>query len=128
MQYMKDYPEFFEYEAYAMNGYDQTVHPIDPPCSTQMPVYYTNAVIRFFPIFDTLIGRLIEYQRTELLVKILEKYERLYYYHHYQLSFVRGLLHNYFASPVLKEPKVMKHILRLLGKLSPQTRYSHHHL
>ncbi|RUS33972.1 mediator complex subunit 23-domain-containing protein [Jimgerdemannia flammicorona] len=117
MQYLKEFPEFFEYEAYAMNGYDgydRIEKTLDPPCSTQMPVYYTNAVIRFFPIFDTLLGRLIEYQQVELLIKILEKYECLYYYHHYQLSFVRGLLHNYFTSPVLKEPRVMKHILKLL--------------
>ncbi|KAL1920232.1 uncharacterized protein VTP21DRAFT_1378 [Calcarisporiella thermophila] len=114
MEYLKEYPEYFEYEAFAMNGYDHTTRKLDPPPSAAMPVYYNNIVLRSTAIFDIVIARLIENERKDLLLQLLEKYGCIYQYHATPLAFVQDLLNYYYDSSMLQDHQVMKRILFLL--------------
>ncbi|CAG8592011.1 4329_t:CDS:10, partial [Ambispora leptoticha] len=113
MKYLEKYPEFFEFEAFAMDGYEKTKKSLDPPVSTQMPIYYSFVIARTIPILDIVIGRLIEYGEKDMLVKLLEKYGPLYKYHQTPLSFIRDLFH-YYYSDLLRDHIISKKLVHLL--------------
>ncbi|OZJ06770.1 hypothetical protein BZG36_00320 [Bifiguratus adelaidae] len=130
MVYLKEYPEYFDFDAFAMSGYDKVLKPLDPPSSVAMPIYFTNVITRSFPYLDLAIGRLIEYEELDLLIKFLDTYGWLYSYHHYPLSFLRTTIHYYYGSTTLLNPEVMKRLLKLLDfdqqELAPELRaYAH---
>ncbi|KAI9313693.1 mediator complex subunit 23-domain-containing protein [Dichotomocladium elegans] len=121
MEYLREYPEYHEYEAYAMleNNHssanvNKQVPILDPPLQPQMPVYYTNIVSDFVPFLEVLIARLVEYAKTDLLIGILDRYGHLFYYHSAPLSFVSNLLLYYFPNDTLSDARVCKRIIRLL--------------
>ncbi|KAI8145206.1 mediator complex subunit 23-domain-containing protein [Fennellomyces sp. T-0311] len=114
MQYLSEFPEYHEYEAYAV-AQQSTQHPVlDPPLQPQMPVYFTNIVSDFVPFLEVLIARLIEYAQTDLLLAILDRYGKLFYYHNGPLSYVCNLLLYYYPNDTLNDPRVCKRIVRLL--------------
>ncbi|CAG8583738.1 10890_t:CDS:10 [Ambispora gerdemannii] len=113
MKYLEKYPEFFEFEAFAMDGYENVKKILDPPVPTQMPIYYSFVIARTLPILDIVIGRLIEYGEKEMLIKLLEKYGCLYKYHQTPLSFIRDLF-QYYHSDTLRDPIISKKLLHLL--------------
>ncbi|KAL0075593.1 mediator complex subunit 23-domain-containing protein [Phycomyces blakesleeanus] len=114
MQYLNEFPEYYEFEAFAMNHYEQTQPSLDPPLQTPMPIYLTNVISDFVSTLEVLISRLIEHAQTELLADILDKYGHLAYYHQYPLSFVCNLFLYYSSSNTLRDPRIRKRILCLL--------------
>ncbi|CAG8456893.1 3464_t:CDS:10 [Cetraspora pellucida] len=111
MKYLEKYPEYFQYEAFAMNDY-KTV--LEPPLATNMPIYYTTAIRRSLPILDIVIGRLIEFEQQKMLADLLDKYRLLYRYHQTPLAFVRDLLHYYYSAPVLRDQSISTRLIKLL--------------
>ena len=117
MQYLEDYPEFYEYEAFAMDGYANINTPLNPPPDIQMPIYYSNVILRTLPIFDILVGNMIAFGNIELL-KFLDEYGKLYRYHQTPLSFVRDLFCYYYPASTIRDPNVCRRLVKLLGKLN----------
>ncbi|CAG8556083.1 7213_t:CDS:10 [Paraglomus occultum] len=113
MQYLEDYPEFYEYEAFAMDGYANTNTPLNPPPDIQMPIYYSNVIFRTLPIFDILIGNMIAFGNTELL-RFLDEYGKLYRYHQTPLTFVRDLFCYYYPTSTIRDPNVCRRLVKLL--------------
>ncbi|KAI9492493.1 mediator complex subunit 23-domain-containing protein [Zychaea mexicana] len=114
MQYLTEYPEYHEYEAFAVAQQNTQQPVLDPPLQPQMPVYYTSIVSDFVPFLEVLIARLIEYAQTDLLLQILDRYGQLFYYHNSPLSYVCNLLLYYYPNDTLSDPRVCKRIVRLL--------------
>ncbi|CAG8508778.1 6034_t:CDS:10 [Diversispora eburnea] len=114
MKYLERYPEYFQYEAYAMDGYETVTKQLEPPLITHMPIYYTNAIRKSLPILDIVIGRLIEFEEQELLIKILDDYRHIYKYHQTPLCFVRDLFCYYYSSRVLREQAIATRLIKLL--------------
>ncbi|CAJ0826096.1 9127_t:CDS:10, partial [Entrophospora sp. SA101] len=114
MKYVERYPEFFQYEAYAMDGYENIISELKPPSVTNMPIYYSTVIRRTLPILDIVIGKLIEFGEKELLIKLLDKYRLLYRYHQTLLAFVRDLLCYYYSVPIVREKAFCKRLIRLL--------------
>ncbi|CAG8480170.1 6506_t:CDS:10, partial [Dentiscutata heterogama] len=113
-KYLEKYPEYFQYEAFAMDGYETVNKPLEPPLVTNMPIYYTTAIRRSLPILDIVIGRLIEFGQQEMLAKLLDKYRQLYRYHQTPLAFVRDLLHYYYSAPALRDQSISTRLIKLL--------------
>ncbi|KAI9013358.1 mediator complex subunit 23-domain-containing protein [Phycomyces nitens] len=114
MQYLEEFPEYYEFEAFAMNHYEKMQPSLDPPLQTPMPIYLTNVISDFISTLEVVISRLIEHAHTDLLVEILDKYGHLAYYHQYPLSFVCSIFLYYSSSNTLRDPRIRKRILRLL--------------
>lgn len=118
MHYLNEYPEYHEYEAFAMAQKQGQMPALDPPLQPQMPVYFTNIVSDFVPFLEVLISRLVEYAQVDLLIAIMDRYGHLFYYHNAPLSFVSNLLLYYFPNDTLADPRVCKRVVRLLGKIA----------
>ncbi|CAG8534933.1 1008_t:CDS:2, partial [Scutellospora calospora] len=113
-KYLEKYPEYFQYEAFAMDGYETNNKPLEPPLVTNMPIYYTTAIRRSLPILDIVIGRLIEFGQQEMLANLLDEYGQLYRYHQTPLAFVRDLLHYYYSAPALRDQAISTRLIKLL--------------
>lgn len=114
MQYLREYPEYHEFEGFAMRQFEPTMEL--PQQQTKLPIYFTNVVTDFLSSMENLIMRLIEFSQTDLLASILDTYGHLFYQHQCALSFVTNTLLYYHASDTLKDPRIRKRILRLIGK------------
>ncbi|KAG0220531.1 Mediator of RNA polymerase II transcription subunit 23 [Mortierella sp. GBA43] len=118
--YLVRYPEYFGFEAHEIRA---GTNPIKPELEMPLLVSYNNVLLRLLNIFDLIIGRFIEYQMTDTLVAFLEKYGSLYLYHNTPMGFVRDTLLYYYESPILRDPRVTKALLKLLDfkqvELSP---------
>ncbi|KAG9286669.1 hypothetical protein G9A89_012219 [Geosiphon pyriformis] len=114
MKYLEQYPEFFEFEAFAMKGYETVKEILEPPSAIHMPIYYSNVITRTLPILDLLISRLIELEEKEILAKLLDNYGCLYPYHQTLLSYVRDLFHYYYQSETIRDPVISKKLVHLL--------------
>ncbi|KAG0177947.1 Mediator of RNA polymerase II transcription subunit 23, partial [Apophysomyces sp. BC1034] len=75
MQFLDEFPEYREFEAFAMNSNEQAKPVLDPPLQTPMPIYLTNVVSDFVSTFELLITRLIEHNETDLLARVLDRYD-----------------------------------------------------
>ncbi|CEP17288.1 hypothetical protein [Parasitella parasitica] len=107
MQYLHEFPEYHEFESFAPS--------MDlPHQQTKLPVYFTNVVSDFISSMENLIMRLIEYAQTDLLADILDKYGHLFYQSQNPLAFVTNILLNYHSSATLRDPRILKRILRLI--------------
>lgn len=107
MQYLQEFPEYHEFESFAPNM-------ALPHQQTKLPVYFTNMVSDFISSMENLIMRLIEYAQTDLLVNILDKYGHLFYQSQNPLAFVTNTLLYYHSSETLRNPRILKRILRLI--------------
>lgn len=114
MEYLREYPEYNEFEAFAGGN----TASLDPPLQPQMPVYYSNVISDFVPFLEVLISRLIEYAQVDLLQEILDRYGHLFFYHNCPLSYVSNLFLYYYPNETLSDPRICRRILRLLGKSS----------
>lgn len=114
MQYLCEYPEYYEFESFAMRQYEPTIEL--PQQQTKLPIYFTNVVSDFTSSMENLIMRLIEHSETDLLANILDKYGHLFHQHQCPLSFVTSILLYYHSSDTLRDPRIRKRILRLIGK------------
>lgn len=112
MQYLREYPEYHEFEGFAMRQFEPTMEL--PQQQTKLPIYFTNVVTDFLSSMENLIMRLIEFSQTDLLASILDTYGHLFYQHQCALSFVTNTLLYYHASDTLKDPRIRKRILRLI--------------
>ncbi|KAF9432905.1 Mediator of RNA polymerase II transcription subunit 23 [Entomortierella beljakovae] len=109
--YLSRFPEYFNFEAHEIRVGNVN---INPPLELPMLVSYNNVLLRLLNIFDMIIGRFIEYQMTDTLVNFLEKFGCLYLYHNTPIGFVRDTMLYYYESPVLKDPRVTRALLKLL--------------
>ncbi|KAG0207246.1 hypothetical protein BGX28_001465 [Mortierella sp. GBA30] len=109
--YLSRYPEYFGFEAHEIRT---GANSINPPLEMPLLVSYNNVLLRLLNIFDLIIGRFIEYQMTDTLVTFLEKFGSLYLYHNTPLGFVRDTLLYYYESSTLRNPSVIKALLKLL--------------
>ncbi|CAG8602038.1 10794_t:CDS:10, partial [Acaulospora morrowiae] len=114
MKYLERYPEYFQYEAYAMDGYETVSKPLELPLATHMPIYYTSSIRKSLPILDIVIGRLIEFGEQEMLVKLLDEYCNLYRFHQTPLAFVKDLFCYYYTAPTLRDPAVSTRLIKLI--------------
>lgn len=114
MQYLAEYPEYFEFEAYAMRGYEPSMEL--PGQQLKLPIYFTNVVSDFITSMENIIMRLIEHGQKDLLVNLLDKYDHLFYQAQCPLSLVNNILLYYHSSETLRDPRVRKRILRFIGK------------
>ena len=81
------------------------------------PIYYGCIPLRLLPVFDCLIMRFIEANRTDLLEKLLSpnlRYVELYQYHEAPMTFVKELLQYYYGAPQLTH-RVKSILLRLVA-------------
>jgi len=121
MKYLERYPEYFQYEAYAMGGsddYETAAGKLDPPLTAiNMPIYYTSAIRKSLPILDLVIGRLIEFSETDMLAKLLDEFGQIYRFHQTPLAFVRDLLCYYYSAPTLRDSTICSKLIKLLGNL-----------
>ncbi|CAI2167435.1 20394_t:CDS:10 [Funneliformis geosporum] len=122
MEYLKRYPEYFQYEAYAMDGigytdgYEAAAKKLDPPLkSINMPIYYTSVLRKSLPILDLVVERFIEFGETDKLVKLLDEFGQLYRFHQTPLAFVRDLLCYYYSAPTIRDPTICSKLIKLLG-------------
>ena len=107
MQYLHEFPEYYEFESFAPS--------MDlPNQQTKLPIYFTNIVSDFISSMENLIMRLIEYSQSDLLVNILDKYGHLFYQSQNPLAFVTNILLYYHSSETLRDPRILKRILRLI--------------
>lgn len=114
MKYLQKYPEYHEFESFAMRQYEPTMDL--PQQQTKLPIYFTNVVSDFTSCMENLIMRLIEHSETELLANILDTYGHLFHQHQSPLAFVSSILLYYHSSDTLRDPRIRKRILRLIGK------------
>ncbi|KAI1321288.1 Mediator of RNA polymerase II transcription subunit 23 [Mortierella claussenii] len=118
--YLSRYPEYFGFEAHEVRSGNQN---INPPVEMPLLVTYNNMLLRLLNIFDMIIGRFIEYQMTDTLVTFLDKFGCLYLYHNTPIGFVRDTLLYYHESPILRDPRVTRALVKLLDfkqvELSP---------
>lgn len=63
-----------------------------------MPIHYSNVCLRFLPILDILLGRLIEINEIEFFKQLIKKYQKLYLYHENPTNFVLTFLIYYYDS------------------------------
>ncbi|KAG0043526.1 Mediator of RNA polymerase II transcription subunit 23 [Gryganskiella cystojenkinii] len=110
-QYLSRYPEYFGFEAHEVRT---GANPIQPPLEMPLLTSYNNVLLRLLNIFDMIIGRFIEYQMTDTLVTFLDKFGCLYLYHSTPMGFVRDTLLYYYESPTVRDPRVMKALLKLM--------------
>ncbi|KAF9982144.1 Mediator of RNA polymerase II transcription subunit 23 [Modicella reniformis] len=118
--YLARYPEYFGFEAHEIRS---GTNPIYPPLELSLLDSYNNVLLRLLNVFDLIIGRFIEYQMTDTLVTFLEKFGCLYLYHNTPMGFVRDTLLYYYESPMMRDHRVTKALLKLLDfkqvELSP---------
>jgi hypothetical protein len=114
MQYLHEFPEYHNFESFAMRQFE----PIKelPQQPTYLPIYFANVVSDFLSTMEHLVMRMIEYAQTDLLANMLDTYGHLFYQHQCPLSFVTNILLYYHSSKTLRDPRIRKRILRLLGK------------
>ncbi|OBZ83488.1 Mediator of RNA polymerase II transcription subunit 23 [Choanephora cucurbitarum] len=112
MRYLYEYPEYHEFEAYGMHQFKPTMDI--PQTQTKLPIYYSSIISDFVSWMESLVMRLIEYDQLDLLVNMLDKYSHLFYLHQSPLAFVVNILLYYHTSPTLRNPLLLKRILRLL--------------
>jgi hypothetical protein len=118
--YLARYPEYFSFEAHEVRtGNTNIVPPVEAP----LLVSYNNVLIRLVNIFDLIIGRFIEYQMADTLISFLDQFGSMYLYHNTPMGFVRDTLLYYYESPTLRDPRVVKALVKLLDfkqvELSP---------
>ncbi|KAI9481474.1 MAG: hypothetical protein EXX96DRAFT_566905 [Benjaminiella poitrasii] len=130
MSYLQEYPEYYDFEAFAMRQFYEPTMDL-PQQQTKLPIYFSNVVSNFIVSMETLIIRLIEYSQKDLLVQLLDTYGRLFYQHQCPLSFITGILLCYHSSETLRDPFILKRILRLLDfsqyTLVPEAQYYAQH-
>ncbi|RCI03032.1 Mediator of RNA polymerase II transcription subunit 23 [Rhizopus stolonifer] len=114
MDYLREYPEYEEFEGFAMNGGFEPLADIQPALQTKLPIYFGNVVSDFIVTLENVWMRLLENGQTRLLIKSLDRYGSLFRYHQCPLSFVANLFLYYHQSSVLADPSVRKRILRLI--------------
>ncbi|KAK3840300.1 MAG: mediator complex subunit 23-domain-containing protein [Linnemannia elongata] len=118
--YLARYPEYFSFEAHEVRTGNTN---IVPPVETPLLVSYNNVLIRLVNIFDMIIGRFIEYQMADTLITFLDQFGSMYLYHSTPMGFVRDTLLYYYESPTLRDPRVIKALVKLLDfkqvELSP---------
>ncbi|KAI8352505.1 mediator complex subunit 23-domain-containing protein [Blakeslea trispora] len=112
MQYLYEYPEYHEFEAYGMHQFKPTMDI--PQTQTKLPIYYSSVISDFISWMESLVMRLIEYDQLELLASILDKYGHLFYLHQSPLAFVVNILLYYHSSSTLRNPLILKRILKLI--------------
>eukprot|EP01134_Creolimax_fragrantissima_P000795 CFRG0795T1 len=101
MRYLNAYPEYTNFEA--------CVEATPPISTTQqtfptvLPCYYDNAVCRFIPALDMVLGRLIEFGKTDVVFMLVSTYGSLYAVHDRPVSSVYEFLHYYHANPYLTQ-------------------------
>jgi hypothetical protein len=117
MQYLTEYPEYFEFEAFSMGGYEPMMD-LTGQQQLKLPIYYTNVVSDFITSMENIIMRLIEHGEKDLLASLLDKYGHLFYQAQCPLSFVNNILLYYHTSETLRDARIRKRILRLIGKVS----------
>jgi len=90
-------PDFWdEPDRFAKHTTYYAEHPLNPALGYNLPIYYSNDLLRFLPICDHLIGRLIETQKRELLLELVNLYHPLYAFHERPIGFVIDTLHYYY--------------------------------
>lgn len=83
---------------------------------TILPVYFGNVCTKIVPVLDMLIGRLIENEERELLLKVVSSFAVLFRaYHDSPVNFVKNLLVYYSESPIL-DFSVKSKLFSLCGK------------
>lgn len=115
MRYLQKFPEYDEFEAFAMQGFEPTIE-LQPPLQIKLPIYFGNVISDLIVTLENVLMRLLEYGQAEILVSVLDRYGSLFRYHQSPLSFVANFFLYYHASPTLTNPSVRKRILRLIGK------------
>jgi hypothetical protein len=111
VKFQTEFPEYFHFEKLAVKRSD--VKPVEP-----LPLYYDHPVIRTIPCFELLIHRLIEYDQTHLLVKVITNFKSLLAYHPFIHRFVRRVL-TYFYEQESFTPAAR---LKLLSLVTLRTR------
>lgn len=88
MTFHRKYPEKFYYEG---------IQDLNSPIQHQyLPVYFGNVCLRFIPVLDILLHRIIEQPSlSNLAEKILESLGILYKFHDHPITYVYNTLHYY---------------------------------
>ncbi|KAG1151478.1 hypothetical protein G6F37_000970 [Rhizopus arrhizus] len=113
MHYLQKFPEYDEFEAFAMQGFEPSIE-LQPPLQIKLPIYFGNVVSDLIVTLENVLMRLLEYGQAEILINVLDRYGSLFRYHQSPLSFVANFFLYYHASPTLANPSVRKRILRLI--------------
>ncbi|KNC72413.1 hypothetical protein SARC_15029, partial [Sphaeroforma arctica JP610] len=95
LTYITAYPESAHFD------YCVEENPADTPSPgthTIVPQYYDNAVVRFVPTFEVVLGKLLEHNQSALAETLLVRFAPLYSVHERALSSVYELLHYYQLS------------------------------
>ncbi|KAK3090128.1 hypothetical protein FSP39_009382 [Pinctada imbricata] len=88
MAFHRKYPEKFYYEG---------IQDLNSPIQHQyLPIYFGNVCLRFLPVLDILLHRIIEQPTlTNLAEKILESLGILYKFHDHPITYLYNTLHYY---------------------------------
>ncbi|CEI94172.1 hypothetical protein RMCBS344292_08393 [Rhizopus microsporus] len=113
MAYLRVFPEYSEFEAFAMQQFEPRVD-LSPPLQVKLPIYFGNVISDFVVSLENILMRLVEYGQSALLIDILDKHGHLFKYHQCPLSFVANFFLYYHTSPTLMNLSVRKRILRLI--------------
>jgi len=108
--YFKRYPEYYDFEA----PLKTETKPADPPLAQPLPIYHSCVLTRTLPFLDLAIGKLIEFEKADILIRVLTHYPKLYHHHSAPLSFVHDTLFYYANSPLLRDPAVVRALVGLL--------------
>ena len=115
------------------SNYFQQFPPIPIFNQKNLPIYFGNECVRFLPISDILIGRLIEHQNRisdehrsnnndyldpmkSIYIRYIERYLRLYKYHDSPLTFVKETLHYYYDFFAKEDLIFRSYLLKLIHK------------
>ncbi|KAL4235920.1 Mediator of RNA polymerase II transcription subunit 23 [Mactra antiquata] len=103
MNFHKSYPEKFFYEG---------IQDLNSPIQHQyLPVYFGNICLRFIPVLDILIHRLIEMSSVQkFLESILDNLGGLYKFHDRPLTYLYNTLH-YYDSKLSNRPSLKRKLV-----------------
>lgn len=108
MAFHRKHPEKFYYEG---------IQDLNSPIQHQyLPVYFGNVCLRFIPVLDILIHRIIEQPTLQnLLEKILENLGILYKFHDHPITYLYNTLHYYQRNLINRPPLKRKLVQSIMN-------------
>lgn len=110
MKFHRKYPEKFYYEG---------IQDLNSPNQHQyLPIYFGNVCLRFLPVLDIVIHRLLEVPlTTKFLENILEPLGGLYKFHDSPIIYLYNTLH-YYESKLSSQPTIKRKLVQsIVGAL-----------
>ncbi|KAL5478126.1 hypothetical protein EMCRGX_G025007 [Ephydatia muelleri] len=112
-------PSWDQKHAVYLRQYPETFHPstagiLPPPKVSTLPMYFGNVCLRFLPVLDLVVQRLLELSDNnnnnntiQFLEQLLDRYGHLYKFHEHPMTYLYTTMH-YYETNLSEKPHLKK--------------------